>query len=131
IDYKCGTGHGVGFFLSVHEGPQSLSPVPNKVQLEEGMILTNEPGIYREGKHGIRTENTMLVVKDSESKEFGEFYKFEVISLCPIDLEGIDFDLLSEEERDWLNEYHTFVRETLKEHLNEEEFKFLEKVTNK
>lgn len=129
IDYKCGTGHGVGFFLSVHEGPQSLSPVPNKVQLEEGMILTNEPGIYREGKHGIRTENTMLVVKDSESKEFGEFYKFEVISLCPIDLEGIDFDLLSEEERDWLNKYHTFVRETLKEHLNEEEFKFLEKAT--
>ncbi|MBM6838203.1 M24 family metallopeptidase, partial [Clostridium saudiense] len=73
IDYKCGTGHGVGFFLNVHEGPQGITPQNNNIVLEPGMILTNEPGIYKEGKHGIRTENTLVVVKD-ETTEFGEFY---------------------------------------------------------
>ncbi|TBX16850.1 peptidase M24 [Clostridium perfringens] len=129
IDYKCGTGHGVGFFLNVHEGPQSISPVPNKVALEPGMIITNEPGVYREGKHGIRTENTMVVVKDTYSEEFGEFYKFETISLCPIDLEGLDISLLNEEEKAWLNNYHKKVYDLLLPYLDEEEKEFLKNET--
>lgn len=129
IDYKCGTGHGVGFFLNVHEGPQSISPVPNKVALEPGMILTNEPGVYREGKYGIRTENTMVVVKDTYSEEFGEFYKFDTISLCPIDLEGVNAELLNNEEKAWLNDYHKRVYESLSPYLNLEEREFLKKET--
>lgn len=129
IDYKCGTGHGVGFFLNVHEGPQSISPVPNKVALEPGMIITNEPGVYREGKHGIRTENTMVVVKDTSSEEFGEFYKFETISLCPIDLAGLDISLLNEEEKAWLNNYHKKVYDLLSPYLDEEEKEFLKNET--
>ena len=129
IDYKCGTGHGVGFFLNVHEGPQSISPVPNKVALEPGMIITNEPGVYREGKHGIRTENTMVVVKDTYSEEFGEFYKFDTISLCPIDLEGLDISLLNEEEKAWLNNYHKKVYDLLSPYLDEEEKEFLKNET--
>ncbi|MGG5461074.1 aminopeptidase P family protein [Clostridium sp. B9] len=129
IDYKCGTGHGVGFFLNVHEGPQSISPMPNKIALEPGMILTNEPGVYREGKYGIRTENTMVVVRDSISEEFGEFYKFETISLCPIDLEAVEVSLLSEVERKWLNDYHKNVYEVLSPYLNEEEKMFLKNET--
>ncbi|OUN51724.1 peptidase M24 [Clostridium perfringens] len=129
IDYKCGTGHGVGFFLNVHEGPQSISPVPNKVALEPGMIITNEPGIYREGKHGIRTENTMVVVKYTYSEEFGEFYKFDTISFCPIDLEGLDISLLNEEEKAWLNNYHKKVYDLLSPYLDQEEKEFLKNET--
>ena len=129
IDYKCGTGHGIGFFLNVHEGPQSISPVPNKIALEPGMIVTNEPGVYKEGKHGIRTENVMLVVNDVTSEEFGQFYKFEVISLCPIDLNGIDSDLLSKEEKKWLNDYHKNVFDTLSPYLSNEEKEFLRNET--
>lgn len=129
IDYKCGTGHGVGFFLNVHEGPQSISPVPNKVALEPGMIITNEPGVYREGKHGIRTENTMVVVKDTYSEEFGEFYKFDTISLCPIDLEGLDISLLNKEEKAWLNNYYKKVYDLLSPYLDEEEKEFLKNET--
>ena len=130
IDYKCGTGHGVGFFLNVHEGPQSISQVPNNVVLKPGMIITNEPGIYKEGKHGIRTENTMLVVEDKES-EFGKFYKFDIISYCPIDTKGINKELLSEEEINWINNYHEIVREKLSKYLNSDEIKFLNKITEK
>ncbi|MGL5415713.1 MAG: aminopeptidase P family protein [Clostridium sp.] len=129
VDYKCGTGHGVGFFLNVHEGPQSISPVPNTVKLELGMILTNEPGIYREGSHGIRTENTMLVVKESEDLGFGEFYKFETISYCPIDIDGLNVDLLNEVEKEWINEYHKKVYEKISIFLNEDEKKFLKLYT--
>lgn len=129
IDYKCGTGHGVGFFLNVHEGPQRISPIPNDIALEPGMILTNEPGIYREGMHGIRTENTMVVIEDESSKEFGEFYKFQVISLCPIDLKGIEVSLLNEEERSWINDYHKGVFNTLSPLLNKEEIEFLKEET--
>ncbi len=129
IDYKCGTGHGVGFFLNVHEGPQSISPVTNKVALEPGMIITNEPGVYREGKHGIRTENTMVVVKDTYSEEFGEFYKFETISFCPIDLAGLDISLLNDEEKVWLNNYHKKVYDLLSPYLDEEEKEFLKNET--
>ncbi|NFG22366.1 aminopeptidase P family protein [Clostridium botulinum] len=129
MDYKCGTGHGVGFFLSVHEGPQSIRPVPNTVVLEPGMILTNEPGVYKEGKHGIRTENVMLVTNDIETVEGGEFYKFEVMSYCPMDIEGIDESLLTESERKWLNTYHAETYAKLSAYLNDEEKKFLKNAT--
>ncbi|NFN95349.1 aminopeptidase P family protein [Clostridium botulinum] len=129
MDYKCGTGHGVGFFLSVHEGPQSIRPVPNTVVLEPGMILTNEPGVYKEGKHGIRTENVMLVTNDIETDEGGEFYKFEVMSYCPIDIEGIDKSLLTEAERKWLDVYHTETYAKLSPYLNDEEKNFLKNAT--
>jgi len=112
IDYKCGTGHGVGYFLNVHEGPQRLSQVPNNVKLEKGMIVTNEPGVYIEGQYGIRTENEMLVVEDGET-EFGKFLRFEPITYCPIDLDGVDPGLLNQEEKRWLNEYHRMVYELL------------------
>lgn len=129
IDYKCGTGHGVGFFLSVHEGPQSIRPLPNIVALEPGMILTNEPGVYKEGKHGIRTENIMLVTEDITTDEGGEFYKFEVMSYCPIDIDGIDKSLLTEVERNWLNSYHAETYNKLSPYLNEEEKSFLKDAT--
>lgn len=120
IDYKCGTGHGVGMFLNVHEGPQRLSQMPNTHKLEEGMILTNEPGIYKEGKFGIRTENMMVVVNDEET-EFGQFMRFEAITYCPIDLAGVDQSLLTEEEQKWLDEYNKMVYDKLEPYLNEEE----------
>ena len=131
IDYKCGTGHGVGFFLNVHEGPQGIRPEGNSVALEPGMIITNEPGVYKEGKHGIRTENTPLVEKDFVSEEFGEFYKFRTISYCPIDLEGVNVEMLSPEEKDWLNDYHDVVFEKLSPYLDEEEKEFLKHETRR
>lgn len=128
IDYKCGTGHGVGYMLNVHEGPQSISQKPNTVILEPGMIITNEPGIYREGKHGIRTENMMLVVSDEET-EFGQFMKFESISYCPIDLKGIDVSMLTGKEKQWLNSYHSKVYELISPHVNKEEREWLKRET--
>lgn len=125
IDYKCGTGHGVGYFLNVHEGPQGIRPEGNLTVLKPGMIITNEPGVYKEGKHGIRIENTLLVVKDINSEEFGEFYKFKTISYCPIDLNGVVVEMLTNEERDWLNNYHKIVFEKLSPYLNDEEIEFL------
>lgn len=125
IDYKCGTGHGVGYFLNVHEGPQGIRPEGNSTVLKPGMIITNEPGVYKEGKHGIRIENTLLVVKDINSEEFGEFYKFKTISYCPIDLNGVVIEMLTNEERDWLNNYHKIVFEKLSPYLDDEEIEFL------
>ncbi|MEK4425018.1 aminopeptidase P family protein [Solibacillus sp. FSL K6-1523] len=119
IDYKCGTGHGVGFFLNVHEGPQSIRS-NNHVPLEKGMILTNEPGIYLEGKYGIRIENLMIVAED-EKTEFGQFMNFETITYCPIDLAGIDVEMLTNSEKQWLNNYHQDVYTKLAPYLNEEE----------
>ncbi|WP_107837940.1 aminopeptidase P family protein [Metasolibacillus meyeri] len=128
LDYKCGTGHGVGFFLNVHEGPQSIRNDHNNVVLEKGMIITNEPGIYLEGKYGIRIENMMLVVED-EKTEFGQFMKFEAITYCPIDLAGINKDMLTESEKQWLNHYHQEVYTKLAPYLNEEERAWLRKET--
>ena len=129
IDYKCGTGHGVGFFLNVHEGPQGIRPEGNNIVLEPGMILTNEPGVYKKDKYGIRTENTLIVEKDFISEEFGEFYKFRTISYCPIDVRGIDVNLLDNEERQWINDYHKLVFDKLSPYLNEEEKEFLKEET--
>jgi len=116
MDYKCGTGHGLGFFLNVHEGPQLLTPRSNTVVFEEGMIITNEPGVYIEGEYGIRTENTMKVTKYKEN-EFGRFMKFETISYCPIDRGGIITDMLTPDEKNWLNRYHKTVYDKLNQYL--------------
>ena len=124
LDYKCGTGHGVGFFLNVHEGPQGIRPSGNTVPLEPGMILTNEPGVYKEGKFGIRIENIMVVVRE-ESNDCGEFYRFETISYCPIDLNGVDVTLLNKDEKEWLNSYHKKVYEKLSPYLNNDEKELL------
>lgn len=119
IDYKCGTGHGVGYFLNVHEGPQNFSQVPNKVKLEKNMVITVEPGIYREGQHGVRIENTVAVAEDVKT-EFGQFLRFDTISYCPIDLKGISVEMLDEKEKRWLNEYHNEVYNKLAPYLDDD-----------
>ncbi|AFS77424.1 Xaa-pro aminopeptidase 1 [Gottschalkia acidurici 9a] len=124
LDFKHGTGHGVGYLLGVHEGPQRISYAHNDIKLEPGMLITNEPGLYKENKHGIRTENILLVTEDKKT-EFGKFMKFEVTTFCPIDLNGVSVELLTEEEKRWLNEYHKDVYEKLSVYLNEEEKEWL------
>ncbi|HEY9278441.1 MAG TPA: aminopeptidase P family protein [Eoetvoesiella sp.] len=114
-DYGHGTGHGVGYFLNVHEGPQSISyrtPINPNMAMEPGMITSNEPGLYRPGKWGIRIEN-LVVNLPAITSEFGEFLKFETLTLCPIDTRCIQHDLLSGSDRTWLNDYHAHVRERL------------------
>lgn len=114
-DFSHGTGHGVGYFLNVHEGPQSISPAAAgavHAVMEPGMITSNEPGLYRPGKWGIRIENLVMNVP-AVTNEFGEFLKFETLTLCPIDTRCIDLALLDGRERDWLNGYHATVRERL------------------
>ncbi|WP_278286104.1 aminopeptidase P family protein [Vallitalea okinawensis] len=128
LDYKCGTGHGVGFFMNVHEGPQTIRNNNNNVALEKGMILTNEPGVYKAGRHGVRIENTMLVV-DAFTTECGEFYKFETISYCPIDLKGVLVERLTEEEKRWINAYHQMAYEKLSPFMTPEEVDFLRSIT--
>ena len=123
LDYKCGTGHGVGFMLGVHEGPQSLR-MNNQVPLEKGMLLTNEPGIYIKGSHGIRIENVLLVT-DYKTTEDGVFYQFENITYFPIDTMPIDKSLLSHEEIKWLNEYHEQVYHELSPYLEGEALEWL------
>ncbi|PIE87983.1 MAG: Xaa-Pro aminopeptidase [Bacteroidetes bacterium] len=107
-----GTGHGVGFFLGVHEGPASISSHPIDVSLATGMILTNEPGLYREGRYGIRLEN-MILVQGSMETEFGKFLEFETLTLCPFETSLIDPAMLEEKERQWLNAYHERVYQAL------------------
>ncbi|GAA5586214.1 hypothetical protein Acal01_01356 [Acinetobacter calcoaceticus] len=124
LDYRHGTGHGVGFALNVHEGPQVLSyyaPVHVYSKLRAGMILSNEPGLYHERQYGIRIEN--LVANRLHSgfeKTYGEFLEFETLTLCPIHLDCIVVDMLTNEEKDWLNAYHQMVQERLAEHLSGE-----------
>lgn len=133
IDYKCGTGHGVGYMLSVHEGPSGFRwyIVPAKHEttpLEEGMVITNEPGIYIEGSHGIRIEN-QLVVKKLEKNINGQFMAFDTITMCPIDLDGINPKLMTEREKAFLNDYHRDVYETISPYLNDEERIWLKEYT--
>lgn len=127
-DYKCGTGHGVGYFLGVHEGPQSISPRPGGAALEPGMVVTIEPGVYKEGKHGIRTENVVLVVEDGETLD-GKFLKFECMSFVPIDLEAIDPSLLNDLDKKIINNYHKEVYEKISKYLTREESDWLKEVT--
>ena len=115
IDYGHGTGHGVGYFLNVHEGPQAISPHLSpepQTAMEPGMITSNEPGIYRPGLWGVRIENLVAAVT-AVTGEFGEFLRFETLTLCPIDRRCIDLALLREDERAWLDAYHRSVRERL------------------
>ena len=123
-NFRHGTGHGIGFLLSVHEGPHRISPVYSKVKLESGMLVTNEPGFYKDGEYGIRTENIMLVREDCEN-EYGDFMKFETTTLCPIDLRGIEKELLNDGELKWLNDYHSDVYRSLRIHLNKQEQEWL------
>jgi Xaa-Pro aminopeptidase len=129
-NYGHGTGHGVGFFLNVHEPPQGFSPVPHtpraNVTFEPGMLTSNEPGLYKAGKYGIRTENLVLCVKDGEG-EFGEFLRFETITLFPIDLSLVAKSLMTKEEKTWLNAYHEEVFEKLSPHLDKAEKEWLRK----
>ncbi len=111
-----GTGHGVGFFLNVHEGPQRLSPKWNAVPLEPGMVVSNEPGLYLEGSHGIRIENLVCVRADRENA-FGRFLCLETLTLCPLERRLIDREMLTEHEREWVNRYHRLVFDQLEPHL--------------
>jgi Xaa-Pro aminopeptidase len=129
IDYKCGTGHGVGFLLNVHEGPQGFGTgIGHSYPLKKGMNVTVEPGVYVEGEYGIRTENDVYVVEKCKNDN-GEFYRFELLSYCPIDLRGVDSSLLEKREIDWLNEYHKNVYEKLSPYLTEEEKAWLKEET--
>jgi Xaa-Pro aminopeptidase len=127
-NYGHGTGHGVGYCLNVHEGPQTISPEDNKTVLEAGMLVSDEPGIYREGEYGIRTENLMICYEDEET-EFGHFLKFDTVSLCYMDKSLIDKSLLNNEEIDWINSYHSEVFEKLSPHLKNEEKMWLKEKT--
>ncbi|CEP48481.1 aminopeptidase P family protein [Paraclostridium sordellii] len=133
IDYKCGTGHGIGFLLNVHEAPNGFRwrIIPDRFDsavLEEGMVTTNEPGIYVEGSHGIRTENE-LVVRKAEKNEYGQFMEFEVVTLAPIDLDAIDPEEMNKEEKAYLNWYHELVYNKVSPFLTEDEKAWLKEYT--
>jgi len=118
LDYGHGTGHGVGYFLNVHEGPQTISRViaEPSMAMEPGMITSVEPGVYRAGRWGVRVENLVLNVPAAslrDQTEFGEFLEFETLTLCPIDTRCIDPSLLRGDEIAWLNSYHATVAERL------------------
>ena len=129
VNYFHGTGHGVGHFLCVHEGPHQIRMNYMPTPLRPGMTVTNEPGIYKAGRHGIRTENTLLTVPAMET-EFGSFMKFEPLTLCPIDKEAIVTDMLTDEEITWFNEYHEMVYNRLSSQLNKEEQEWLKEATS-
>ncbi len=114
LNYRCGTGHSVGYCLNVHEGPHGITNGSNMIPLKPGMIVTNEPGIYREGAHGIRIENTLLVCEHSET-ESGKFFAFEILSYCPIDMRPVIKELLTVEEKSWIEHYHEKVLEMANE----------------
>lgn len=128
INYLHGTGHGVGHFLNVHEGPQSIRMEENPVVLEPGMVLSNEPGIYRNGEYGLRIEN-MILIKEKEETQFGKFFQCETITLFPIDKNLIAKELLTQEELNWLNDYHQMVYDKLSPFLNEIEKDWLKNQT--
>lgn len=123
-DFNHGTGHGVGFVLSVHEGPQSISQRYINEPLEEGMITSNEPGFYLQGKYGIRIENLILTKKAFET-DYGKFYEFETLTLCPISTKPVKKEMLSEIEIKWLNDYNANCFKLLSSHLHDEEKAFL------
>jgi Xaa-Pro aminopeptidase len=128
MNYAHGTGHGVGYCLNVHEGPQSISPADNKTTIEAGMLTSNEPAIYREGEYGIRIENLIICYEDEET-EFGQFLKFDTVSLCYIEKSLIDKSLLDQKEIGWLNAYHSEVYDKLIPDLTAEEKNWLKEKT--
>ena len=124
LDYDHGTGHGVGSFLSVHEGPASFSRAAKTVPLEPGMILSDEPGFYLPGQYGIRIENLVLTISD-ESNAFGDFYTFEHLTVALIDTTPVRKELLDERQVKWLNDYNQEVVDKLGPHLKEDELVWL------
>lgn len=133
IDFQCGSGHGVGYLGNVHEPPTGFRwyVVPSKNehhQLEEGMVITDEPGIYEDGKFGIRIENEFIVRKGEQNK-YGQFMHFETITFAPIDLDGINPEEMTKSEREWLNNYHKDVYEKIGPHLTDEEREWLKVYT--
>jgi len=128
LNYGHGTGHGVGYFLNVHEGPMSIRQEFNDRVIEAGMVLSDEPALYRLGEYGIRTENMLVCVKD-ESTEYGDFLRFDTLTLCPIDTKAIEKSMLTAEETEWLNTYHQWVYNELSPHINDELKFFLKEQT--
>ncbi len=127
-NYGHGTGHGVGFFLNVHEGPHVFNPTPTDIAIEQGMITSIEPGLYREGKHGIRIENLVLA-KDLEGNQFGDFMDFETLTICYIATDLVDKKWLEQPHIDWLNQYNEWVYNSLKDFLSTEEATWLRNKT--
>ena len=130
MSYLHGTGHGVGHFLGVHEGPQRIALIWVDVPMQPGMLTSNEPGLYRTGVHGIRCENLVLC-REAFTNEFGRFYNFETVTLFPFDLSLFDTSIMTDAEIDWLNSYHSMVRERLTPYLNETEAAWLAAKTAK
>lgn len=128
LNYMHGTGHGVGSFLNVHEGPHQIRMEYKPAPLVEGMTVTDEPGLYLAGKFGVRIENTLLTVPAGET-EFGKFLGFEPLTLCPIDLSPVDFSMLTEEEKGWLNAYHRMVYDRLAPLLDGDDLRWLADAT--
>lgn len=128
IDFAHGTGHGIGYFLNVHEGPQSISTRFLDVKMEEGMVVSVEPGVYINDSHGIRIEN-LVVVEKVEKNEFGDFLGFEILTICPIDTRPVITELLTDEELKWLNDYNKRTYDLLEEHLTGSDLAYLKKAT--
>ena len=132
IDYKCGTGHGIGYILNVHEGPQNIrwryAEDVKEAVIEEGMVMSNEPGVYKEGSHGIRTEN-VIVAKNSEKNDDGQFMHFDTLTYVPIDLDGIDISVMQPKDIERLNDYHKKVYDKVSPYLNDEERVWLREAT--
>ena len=131
LNFNHGTGHGVGYLLNIHEGPSGIrwQYIPGEsTPFEEGMVVTDEPGIYIAGSHGIRTENE-LIVRKGEANEYGQFMYFETMTFVPIDLDAINPDIMSAEDKKMLNDYHKQVFEKISPYLNEEETEWLRKYT--
>ena len=124
LDYDHGTGHGVGAFLSVHEGPQSISRSAYSQELMPGMVISNEPGFYKEGNYGIRCENLVVVIENSDS-----MLSFDTISFAPFDISLIDLSILSEREIHWINSYHENTRERLAPFLKKKDLEWLKTST--
>lgn len=129
MNFMHGAGHGVGSYLNVHEGPHQIRMEWKPAPLRAGMTVTDEPGLYLAGKFGVRIENT-LIVKDYMETEFGKFLQFEPLTLCPIDTECVDVSLLSDEERQWLNQYHSYVYDKLSPMLDDSEKQWLRNRTD-
>ena len=127
--YWHGTGHGIGHFLNVHEGPQNIRLEENPTVLHPGMVTSNEPGVYRANQYGIRIENLIVTQEYEKTEEFGTFYNFETITLCPIDTKPISKKLLTKDEKKWFNKYHKMVYKKLKSHLSDEEKAWLKNKT--
>lgn len=132
IDYKCGTGHGIGYILNVHEGPQNIrwryAEDVKEAVIEEGMIMSNEPGVYKEGSHGIRTEN-VIAAKNSEKNDDGQFMHFDTLTYVPVDLDGIDISVMQPKDVERLNDYHKKVYDKVSPYLDDEEREWLREAT--